>query len=52
MGKRYSEIRGDCMITANEFNIMWKKWDGSICRNKLSGEIRRYKVVGEFVKIF
>lgn len=40
------------MITINEFQIVWKKWSGDVCRNKLSGEIRRYKVIGEFVKIF
>ena len=40
------------MITINEFQIVWKKWSSDVCRNKLSGEIRRYKVIGEWVKVY
>lgn len=40
------------MIKKNDFKILWSKWSDNFCRNKLTGEIRRYKIVGEWVKVY
>ncbi len=40
------------MITKEEFVVLWKKWSNDVCRNRLSGEIKRYKIVGEWVKVY
>jgi hypothetical protein len=40
------------MITQEEFTIIWKKWSSDICRNKLSGEIKHYRIIGELVKVY